>query len=749
MAARVGARSFLAGAVAAIVLIAPAQAQHALPLLPQPLEVSSAGKGFRVADGLAIQAPSADAGAEKAAVWLRDGLGLPAKAKAGAPTVLFQRVAGLPSEGYRLTTSPTGALISASDDAGFFHGAVTLWQLATAPGGEIPAVTVSDAPRFKWRGFMLDSARHFQSPEFVKKLIDAMAAHKLNTLHWHLVDDQGWRIEIDKYPKLTEIGAWRIPASAPGAPPLPRTGGFYTKAQIREIVAYAAARNITVVPEIEMPGHVLSVIRAYPDLGNSGPVPDGIHSDWGVYTWLFNIEEPTFTFLDDVFAEVTELFPSAYIHVGGDEVVATEWERSPAVQKRMRELGLADAHAVQSWFMKRVEKLLTARGRKLIGWDEIIDGGLAPNATVMSWRGIKGAVLAAQAGHDTVLAPSPDLYFDHVQGSTAAEGPGRGKPNTLEDIYKFDPLPPSLTADQQRHILGIQSTMFSEHIRGDERAAYMIFPRLSALAEVAWLGKGRDFEGFVDRLIPQIDRVKAMGLKPAESAFIPSARVRTVAAKSATVELATQVKSEIRYTTDGSTPDAKSRLYAGPVEVAFPTRLRAVAFRGGKQLPGAVDRRFDRAAALRRDDRELKACSASHSLALIDDAPAEGPRADFLVNILEPCWTYEAAPMDAVTAVEVEVGQVPYNFQLNNGRPIAPRGKPATPAGELEIRAGCKGERIGWISLAQAKSPALTRLTVPVAPQKGAQDLCMTFTGNGNNPLWTIKSVQLREKAAR
>ncbi len=348
MAAPVGARSFLAGAVAAIALIAPAQAQQALPLLPQPLEASSAGKGFRLADGLAIQTPSGDAGAEKAAVWLRNGLGLPARAKAGAPTVLFERVAGLPSEGYRLTTSATGALIRASDDAGFFYGAVTLWQLATAPGGEVPAVTVSDAPRFKWRGFMLDSARHFQSPEFVKKLIDAMAAHKLNTLHWHLVDDQGWRIEIDKYPKLTEIGAWRIPATAPGAPPLPRTGGFYTKAQIREIVAYAAARNITVVPEIEMPGHVLSVIRAYPELGNSGPVPDGIHSDWGVYTWLFNIEEPTFTFLDDIFAEVTELFPSAYIHVGGDEVVATEWERSPAVQKRMRELGLADAHAVQS-----------------------------------------------------------------------------------------------------------------------------------------------------------------------------------------------------------------------------------------------------------------------------------------------------------------------------------------------------------------------------------------------------------------
>lgn len=741
----------MAAAIAPLLLVAggaPVFAQQAtsLPLLPQPRDVASAGKGFRAASGLDIVVPDGDSGADKAAAWLRNGLGLSGSARADAPVVRFERVAGLPKEGYRLSSSASGATISASDDAGLFYGAVTLWQLASS-SGEVPAVSISDAPRFPWRGFMLDSARHFQSPEFVKRLIDAMAAHKLNILHWHLVDDQGWRIEIDKYPKLTEIGAWRIPASAPGAPPLPRTGGFYTKAQIREIVAYAAARNIIIVPEIEMPGHILSVLRAYPELGTGVPIPANIHSDWGVYPWLFNIEEPTFAFLDDVFTEVTEIFPSPYIHVGGDEAVPTQWEQSPAVQKRMRELGLADSHAVQSWFMKRVEKMLTRRGRKLIGWDEIIDGGLAPNATVMSWRGIKGAITAAQAGHDSVLAPSPDLYFDHVQGITAAEGPGRGKPNLLEDIYRFDPLPATLTADQQRHILGLQSTLFTEHVRGDERAAYMIFPRLSALAEVAWLGKGRDFEDFVDRLIPQMDRVKAIGLKPAESAFTPFARVQSVAAHSATVTLATQVKSEIRYTIDGSVPGVKSALYAGPVDVTFPTRLRAVAFRGGKRLPGAVDMRYDRAAALRRDDRELKACSNSHSLALIDDAPAEGPRADFLINILDPCWIYEAAPLDAVTAVEVEVGQVPFNFQLSNGRNVVPRARPATPAGELEIRAGgCQGEPIGRVSLTQVTSPALTRLSVPVSPHKGAQDLCLTFTGEGTDPLWTIKSVQLRER---
>lgn len=726
----------------------PVSAREApVPLLPLPVEMKVGGKGFRVTDGLAVMAPQGDAGAKRAADWLMREVGRPGGERKGAPVIRFERVAGLPAEAYRLTTSADGATVRASDDAGLFYGAVTLWQLATGPGKEVPALDISDAPRFAWRGFMLDSARHFQSPEFVKKLIDAMAAHKLNTLHWHLVDDQGWRIEIDKYPRLAEVGGWRIPASAPGAPALPPVGGYYTKAQIRDIVAYAAARHITIVPEVEMPGHILSVLRAYPELGTGVPIPDDIHSDWGVYPWVFNIEEGTFGFLDDIFAEITDLFPSDYIHVGGDEVVTEQWQNSPAVQARMRELELADVHAIQPWFMKRIEKMLAAHGRKLIGWDEIAEGGLAPNATVMSWRGIAGAIAAARAGHDTVLAPSPDLYFDHLQGVTAAEGPGRGRPNTLEDIYRFDPLPATLTAEQQRHILGVEATLFTEHVRDDTRAAHMIFPRLSALAEVAWRGRGHDFDGFVDRVLPQMDRVRAMGLQPAESAFAPAAWVRSVEGQRARVELATQIRSDIRYTLDGSAPGPRSRRYDKPIELALPTRLRAVAYRGGRQLPGAIDKRYDRAAALRRDDRELKICSASLVLALVDDAPADGPRADFLTSILDPCWIYEAAPMDAVTAIDVEVGQVPFNFQLSNGRTVVPRARPATPAGELEIRAGgCTGDRIGWVSLAAVTSPAVTRLTVPVARRTGAQDLCLTFTGDEPDPLWAVKSVQLREE---
>jgi hexosaminidase len=724
---------------------AVAQAQSKLlPLLPEPIQITQTGQGFRLAGKVRIAAPAGDSGAGKASEWLTGHLGVRVTSRAGAPTVRFQRVPGLPKEGYRLSTSSSGAVISASDDAGFLYGAVTLWQLATGKSRQVPAVEIRDAPRFAWRGFMLDSARHFQSVAYVKKLIDAMAAHKLNILHWHLVDDQGWRIEIAQYPRLTGIGAWRSPATAPGAPPLPKIGGFYTQAQIRDVVAYAAARNITIVPEIEMPGHALSAIRAYPELGSGAPVPPGIHADWGVYTRIYNVEEPTFRFLENVLTEVMALFPSPYIHIGGDEALMTEWKASPSAQARMRSLGIREERGLQSWFIKRMEKFLNARGRKLIGWDEILEGGVAPNATVMSWRGIEGAITAAKAGHDTVLTPSPMLYLDHLQGTTAAEGPGRNKPITLEDYYRFDPLPDTLTEDQQRHVLGVQAALFTEHVRGDTRAAHMTFPRLSALAEVAWRGEGGDFDRFVDRLVPQIDRLKAIGINPAESAFVPSASVTALGKGRATVALATQVKADIRYTLDGKAPGPRSPLYAGPIDLRLPTRLRAAAFRGSTRLPGATEKNFDAASVRRRSDRELTLCSSKLVLALEDDATGSGPRASFLTSVLEPCWIYQAAPMDGVSRIEVDVGQVPFNFQLNNGHVIAPRATPRTAAGELEIRTGgCQGERIASISLDQVTSPAVTRLSAPISPRSGAHDLCLTFTGRGNNPLWTVAAVQL------
>jgi len=724
-------------------------------LLPVPRSVAVEPGRFTVSAATPIIAGDAAArgAAGRFADLLRRSTGIaPRLRPSGAGAIRFRTVPGMAPEAYRLEVAPAGATVSASDHAGLFYGGVTLWQLLTeapARGGRLtaPAVRIDDAPRFAWRGLMLDSARHFQSPAFIRSLIDWMAANKLNRLHWHLTDDQGWRIEIRAYPRLTGIGGWRVPASAPGAPPLPRTGGFYTQDEIRAIVAYARERAVEIVPEIEMPGHALVAIRAYPELGTGVAPPPGIESDWGVFPWLYNVEEGTFAFLETVLGEVLELFPGTYIHVGGDEAVKDQWRVSPRVQARMRELGVADEAALQSWFVGRIGGFLEARGRRLIGWDEILQGGLPAGATVMSWQGMDGAIRAAQAGHDAVLAAAPTLYLDNRQGATSAEPPGRGRLVTLADVYAFDPAPATLTAGQQVHIIGLQANLWTEHVRTEDRAAYMAFPRAAAVAELGWSQPGtRDFAGFVDRLAPQLARLSALGLRAAPSAFRPEAAARFDAGSNrVAVTLSNQAGSEIRYTLDGSAPTPRSALYAVPLDLAIPARLRASAFLRGEALPGALDRIYDAAGVRRRDDNELKLCSEAIALSLEDDAPAAGPRAAFLIDIMNPCWIYEAAPLDGVTAIEIHVGQLPFNFQIGRDVERIRFRPPATPAGEMEVRAGgCEGERIAVLPLAPAAAnPAVTRLRTPIAPRRGSADLCITYTARGPNPLWAVDAVRL------
>ena len=398
----------------------------------------TSGRGtFRVTNGTTVRY-AMGTGSEHVARYFIElvqrtrGIALSADSAGPADhTIYFELLASesaIDEEGYSLIVSPERIVVSASDSRGLFYGAVTLWQLLGSDSSaeiRIPAVTINDSPRFRWRGLMLDSARHYQSPEFIKRFIDVMALHKLNVLHWHLTDDQAWRIEIKKYPKLTSVGAWRVPAGAAAAADIdPATGkprlygGFYSQDQVRDIVAYAALRHIAIVPEIDIPGHASAAIAAYPQLAVADPSRVTNHesrppSDWGVYPNLFNVEESTFAFLEDVLGEVAALFPGEYIHVGGDEAVKDQWKASARVQARMRELGVRDEAELQSHFIQRMEKYLNGRGKRLIGWDEILEGGLAPNATVMSWRGIEGAVAAAAAGHDAVLSPQPTLYFDY------------------------------------------------------------------------------------------------------------------------------------------------------------------------------------------------------------------------------------------------------------------------------------------------------------------------------------------------
>jgi hexosaminidase len=528
------------------------------PLIPLPAEIAPGQGTLTVSSGTVVRVPAGDAEAAEAARYFVDkvartrGLRLAiiasatsggdvgagaslartrADSSAGAsaaaranstPAITFQREPGLPAEGYRLDVAPAGAVIRATSGAGLFYGAVTLWQLLPVGSGpaQIAAQTINDAPAYAWRGLMLDSARHFQSPGFVKSMLDWMAWHKLNTFHWHLTDDQGWRIEIRKYPRLTSVGGCRVPATATRVTP-PRYCGFYTQAQIRDIVAYAAARHIQIIPEIEMPGHAQAAIAAYPELGSLGGEPPPVSAKWGVHAYLFNIEPQTLGFLEDVLTEVMELFPGPYVHIGGDEAVKDQWKASPSVQARARALGISDPEALQTWFTQEIGRFLVKHGKRPVGWDEILQPGLSSDAVVMSWRGETGAHAAAVAGNDTVLSPWPTLYFDNRQSARPSEPPGRMRVISLEDVYRFEPRDPTLTEAQRKHVLGLQANIWTEHIRTEERVELMTLPRAAAVAEVGWTAPARkDWSGFLRRLAPMAERYRALGISYDDSALV-------------------------------------------------------------------------------------------------------------------------------------------------------------------------------------------------------------------------------------
>ena len=735
-----------------------------LPVIPAVANAEARTGQFQVRSGTLLVV-SADPRAEHIARYLRDlaarttGVQL-AIAPAGGSVPLrgiiaLELDATLPAahpEAYELAILPERAEIRAREPRGLFYGAVTLWQLLTASlaaegSAVLPAVRIRDEPRFAWRGFMLDSARHYMPPAFVKQLIDWMALHKLNVFHWHLTDDQGWRLEIRKYPRLTQVGAWRIPAGAAAAGG--RYGGYYTQEEVRDIVEYAAERFVTVVPEIEMPGHAQAAIAAYPQLGTEGE-PPAVSADWGVHDYLYNVDEDTFAFLEGVLTEVMALFPSRYIHVGGDEAVKHRWNASPRVQQRMRELGIADAAALQSWFIARIERFLSGSGRKLIGWDEILEGGLPPQAAVMSWRGTEGAIAAARQGHDVVMAPVPKLYLDYLQSDGPDEPSGRPAFIPLSEVYAFEPVPPELDAGQSRHILGAQLNAWTEHMRTPARVQHNAFPRVAALAEVLWTpSERRDWHGFLQRLPAQFDRYAKLGIAHADSAFAVRFVMEQSSPSTARVSLSSQAETgEIRYTLDGSEPGAQSPLYRAPIEVKMPAALRAATFVAARQVAAPRSRTLDRVSLMQRTDEELRSCSGKLVLRLEDDAPLEGERAIFNVDIMEPCWIFPAAQLAGVSRIAAAVGQLPFNFQIGEDVKKIPLPPPQTAQGELEVRVdGCAGERIAVLPLAPAASHSgVTELpAMPVTRRDGRHDLCFFFTRGALEPMWVIDSVRLLE----
>ncbi|CAL9474163.1 Beta-hexosaminidase [Streptomyces sp. enrichment culture] len=450
---------------------------------------------------------------------------------------------GLGPEEYRLVSGSSGVLVEGGSAAGVFRGAQTLRQLLgpdayrRAPVGRdrtwaVPHVTIEDSPRFRWRGLMLDVARHFMPKEGVLRYLDLMAAHKLNVLHFHLTDDQGWRIEIERYPRLTEVGAWRARTKiGHRASPLwddrPH-GGYYTRDDIREIVAYAAERHISVVPEIDVPGHSQAAIAAYPELGNSDVVDTAsltVWDTWGINPNVLAPTDDTLRFYEGVLEEVLELFPadagaftpfSSYVHLGGDECLKDQWRASATAQRRIADLGLKDEDALQSWFIGHFAAWLAARGRRLIGWDEILEGGLAPGAAVSSWRGYAGGIAAARAGHDVVMCPEQQVYLDHRQDGGPDEPVPIGYVRTLEDVYRFEPVPPELTPEEAGRVLGTQANVWTEVMEDQRRVDYQVFPRLAAFSEVAWSDlpapAERDFAGFERRMTGHYRRLDALGV---------------------------------------------------------------------------------------------------------------------------------------------------------------------------------------------------------------------------------------------
>ncbi|UJV43141.1 beta-N-acetylhexosaminidase [Streptomyces sp. AMCC400023] len=526
-------------------------------LIPAPRALDATAGEVRLT---ALSRLHASEGTEDVGHWLgtvlRDATGLPLREghepdDTRGDGIRLRIDPGLGPEAYRLVSDSSGVLVEGGDAAGVFWGAQTLRQLLgpeayrRAPLGRdrvwsVPYVTVEDAPRFRWRGLLLDVARHFMPKDGVLRQLDLMAAHKLNVLHLHLTDDQGWRIEIKRYPRLTEVGSWRARTKfGHRASPLWEDkphGGHYTQDDLREIVAYAARRHITVVPEIDVPGHSQAAIAAYPELGNTDVVDTaslGVWDTWGINKNVLAPTDRTLRFYEGVFEEVLELFPadaapfSAFVHIGGDECPKDQWRASPAAQARIRELGLADEDALQSWFVRHFDNWLTERGRRLIGWDEILEGGsraggeatnfsFAPRAAVSSWRGYAGGVAAARMGHDVVMCPEQQVYLDHRQDGGPDEPVPIGWVRTLEDVFRFEPVPPELTGDEARHVLGTQANVWTEVMEDQARVDYQTYPRLAAFAEVAWsrlpAPAERDFGDFERRTTAHCARLDALGV---------------------------------------------------------------------------------------------------------------------------------------------------------------------------------------------------------------------------------------------
>jgi hexosaminidase len=602
-------------------------------------------------------------------------------------------------ESYRLEVTSEGARVHGADAAGEFYGAVSLWQLIArslrGSHAELAPVRVEDAPRFSWRGLMLDSARHMQSVSYIERLLDWMALHKFNRFHWHLTDDQGWRLEIAGHPRLTSVGAWRPAVGVDREGPHVRRkgralwyGGYYSRADISAIVDYAARRHIIVVPEIEMPGHTTAVIAAYPEFGTPGfhaatPTPD-----WGILPNLLNVDDRTVAAMDAILDEVMELFPGPYIHVGGDEVPKNQWRESTAVQEEMQRRGLRDEVMLETDFTRRIAQHVAAKGRQLIGWDDILEGGAVENALVMSWRGERGAVLAAKHGEDAVMVIAPTYYLDNREVNSATEPPGWTEEIGLAQIYGLDPLPAALSVVEAKHVVGLEGALWTERARKEAWVTALVFPRAAALAEAAWTAQSqRDFADFSRRLETMRGIYAAVGINPGGPFFTAPSR--------------------------GGRLDRSGQTSSLDLDFCTPGTV-------GLVIEGA------------------------HS-------PSGHPRL-YKVDTRRPCWVKRGANVVPGSRMTLALAQVPFNFEFDASHPQVRSPPSCSPAGAMEVHADrWDGELLACVPLTGLglnRSPR--RFRVKIEPFEGEHDLYFVLTGYdirpGDNrvmPLTVIDWIEL------
>lgn len=582
-----------------------AEADYRVVPLPDQIEMAD-GESFRLNGSTKILYPEGNEKMERNASFLSDYLELSTGIRPKTTTAVEEQNAVILSiglqhenpEAYRIQIDGETIRIEGASEAAVFYGIQTLRK--SVPIGDygnitFNPVTINDAPRYTHRGMMLDVSRHFQSVDFVKKYIDLLALHNINRFHWHLTDDQGWRIQIEAYPKLTEVGSMRSETvigrntgEYDGTP----HGGFYTKEELKEVVAYAADRYITIIPEVDLPGHMLAAMTAYPELGCTGG-PYEVARDWGIFDdVLCPGKEETFTFLEAVLTEVIEIFPSEYIHIGGDEAPKTRWEECPDCQARITELGLTDRdghlaeHFLQSYVTTRIEKFLNDHGRNIIGWDEILEGELAPNATVMSWRGMGGGIQAAQMGHDVIMSPTTHCYFDYYQTDQTDDEPfSIGGYIPLELVYSLEPTPEQLTEEQKKHILGVQANLWTEYIRVEDHVEYMTLPRLAAMSDVQWMNPAKkEYSDFLKRLPRLLSLYEKLDYNFATHVLDVKADLNpNFDTNALDVTLSTIDDAPIYYTLDDSEPTESSPLYQGTFAIREECQLKAIAIRNGKK----------------------------------------------------------------------------------------------------------------------------------------------------------------------